>query len=722
MKYAPMAPVHSSVRRPPRANCCSLALDPAEPGLRVLAAPTEDPASVAASRKHQQSRRAILTRSGLLLGSRTVPLLAGSVHYWRLPREMWRLALTRVKELGLRLVDTYAPWSVHETHPGEFDFGQHDARLDLEAFLKLAEELELFSIIRPGPHINAELTHFGIPERIVWDTDCQARSASGTPVVLPVPPLAFPVPSYASRRFQEQASTWLRAVGTRIAPLCYPKGSVVLCQVDNEGAMYFRDGVYDQDYHPDAIRSYQRFLKRKYGSVEQLSQALGQITDTFEIDPPRKLEAEKSRDLTRHLDWAEAQEDLLARSFLRLKKVLIGAGVELPFSHNFPVGEAMTPLDPGRVAEVVDLVGLDYYHVATPMQCAEIARRTTNLAIRGSATNVPAFACELGAGFPPFFPPLTERDNAFTALTALAYGLRGFNLYMAVERDRWIGAPYDRRCRARPSASFWQKLTQALDRVDFHQLTRETPVHLLVPRGLRRLHRVQHAFGPLSAVAFQILGRGATDAGLEDEFDLGAPFALDTEAFLRWLEEDLERRRIPFAVVSGDLVDYSLEHASWTIVACAGGLETRIVRSVSRALQRGRAVTIGPHFPQRDETLIPREPPSALRHPFKGALPALVEMDTQRLSNLLDRATDVLNLPRFEASPEAIRITVHHSSGRPRVLFAINPTEEPLVARIGSLGASTLQDLLDESVFSASFGAFHVPVPARSARLFALQS
>ena len=56
--------------------------------------------------------------------------------------------------------------------------------------------------------------------------------------------------------------------------------------------------------------------------------------------------------------------------------------------------------------------------------------------VRASARGYAPFACELGAGFPPFFPPITEADSAFTALSALAYGLRGFNVYMAVERIR----------------------------------------------------------------------------------------------------------------------------------------------------------------------------------------------------------------------------------------------------------------------------------------------
>jgi beta-galactosidase len=656
------------------------------------------------------------------LAEGTVPLLAGSVHYFRIEPDAWRPALEALLELGLTVVDTYVAWSVHERGPGQFDFGESDPQLDLVRFLTLAQELGLYASVRPGPHINAELTYFGIPERVIWDPDCQARSAGGKPVVLPVPPLAFPVPSYASRAFLREASIWLTRVGELMAPLCYPHGPIVLCQVDNEGAMYFRDGVYDQDYHPDAIRGYHKFLKQKYQTPEQLSKALGYDVSSFELDPPRRFDASTARELTRHLDWAEAQEEVLCQGFKRLRAPLLEAGVNVPLSHNFPIGEQLTPLDPGRVQRVVDLVGLDYYHVATPEQRAEIARRTSELSVRSAAENVPAFACELGAGFPPFFPPLTETDNAFTALTALAYGLRGYNLYMAVERDRWIGAPFDRRGRRRPSAELWAKLGHALRRLEFANLVRHTPVHLVVPRSLRRTHRVLHAFGPLSAVMFQIVGHGAAEAQLEDELDLGAPFALDAERFWRWLEAEFERRRIPFAVVGGDLIESSLEQADWTIIACAGGLEREIAEAASRALKVGRAVTLGPHFPQRDEALVPREPPSALRHAFGRALPTFLGSDPDELSATIDRAVELLHLPALLASPTQLAVTLHHDrNGKPQVLFAINPTEFPVEAKVGALGASEAEDALDGSVFRANFDEFELPVPPRTVRLLALR-
>src|SRR5262249_35032018 len=172
-------------------------------------------------------------RGGIVIGEDVVPLYSGSVHYWRLEREVWKAALVETKKLGVRIIDTYIPWGVHETSPGEADFGQIDPRLDVTAFLRLAHELGLYAIVRPGPHINAELTFFGIPERIVWDPACQARSPQDNPVVLPMVPVAFPVPSYASEAFLSETEKWFGLVGPRLASLSYPDGPIVLCQIDN---------------------------------------------------------------------------------------------------------------------------------------------------------------------------------------------------------------------------------------------------------------------------------------------------------------------------------------------------------------------------------------------------------------------------------------------------------------------------------------------------------
>ncbi|MEM9693079.1 MAG: beta-galactosidase, partial [Myxococcota bacterium] len=422
-------------------------------------------------------RKARVTSFGLRLDDQEMPLHAGTIHYWHLDRAHWRSCLEAVRQVGFRLVDLYIPWGVHETAPGKLDLGQHNPRLDVAAFLAEVHRQGLCAVVRPGPHINAELTYFGLPERIVWDEACQARSPKGNPVVLPMVPTMFPVPSYASEAYLDEATRYYHLIGEVLAPLRYPDGPIVMVQVDNEGAMFFRDGPYDQDHHPDAIRKYRDFLRDRYGTIDTLRGLYPHLAEHgsdlrfTDIDPPAEFDVEQLAALPFHLDWAIFQEVLLADAIGRLGEALESAGLTgLVTTHNFPLAQERTPLNPARVGNFVDLVGYDYYGRATERDRATIARRTSELDVRSRALGFAPYACELGAGYPPFFPPLSERDSAFVVLTALAYGLRGFNVYMAVERDRWVGAPIDATGRLRPFADFWQRLLRALNDCEFHRL------------------------------------------------------------------------------------------------------------------------------------------------------------------------------------------------------------------------------------------------------------
>ena len=133
----------------------------------------------------------------------------------------------------------------------------------------------------------------------------------------------------------------------------------------------------------------------------------------------------------------------------------------------------------------------------------------------------------MGAGLPPFFFPIPDEvDNQFTVLTALAYGLRGFNIYMAVERDRWIGAPIDRAGARSPFAEFWQKLIAALEEVRFHELIATSAGahrHARLRSGVS--NRALHAFSPATPALFAVLGSGSHESCFEDDFGLGGAVA-----------------------------------------------------------------------------------------------------------------------------------------------------------------------------------------------------
>ena len=681
-----------------------------------------DASDAARSNVVETLARPKLTREGVRLGERLVPLLSGSVHYFRLEPDSWRACLEAMREMGCTIVDVYVPWSVHEAADGTLDFGQRDPRLDVVRFLRIAEELGLYALVRPGPHINGELSGFGLPERVLWDRDCQARSAAGEPVILPMPPQAFPVPSYASRKLLHEACEWLRHVATVLGPLAWPAGPIVLCQVDNEGALYFRDGVYEQDYHSDSLAAYRRFLEARYGSPARLGQAYAISADTFEIAPPKRFDASDFHGLSRQLDWAEYQETLIADAFMEFRAALSHAGLErVPTCHNLPMGEAGTPLDPTRLGKVVECLGMDYYHVAAEGSADAILKRTSEIVTRADAFDYPAFAIELAAGFPPFFPPLSEHDNRFAALSCLAAGIRGFNLYMAVERDRWIGSPIDRFGARRPVFDFWERLNDAVLRTELYGLSRAADVCIVVPRSLHRLERLLHAFGPISAAAFDIMGLSAYDSCLEQ-----GPFAsslFDAERFLKRLLEELTTRGIAYSVTGNDSVTSALDASRFGFVVSALGLESELWKILQNAAERGRELRFGPGLPTHSPNGL-----ESLSSVSAAAAPRLKAVSEQELGRELSALVDSHGAFRLDAGGGLRSSLFRDRAGQSRVLFVTNTTGAAKTARleISALASenrpiSEVVDALDGAAFRATFGALEVPLSPHSVRMLELK-
>ena len=655
-----------------------------------------------------------------------VPLWAGAMHYWRHAPEDWGACLDAMKAMGLRLVDTYVPWGVHETAQGVFDFGERFGRLDVARFISLCGEKGMHVIARPGPHINAELTYFGLPERVVWDRECQARTPRDNPVILPLVPVAFPVPSYASDTFFDETALWFEACGRVLSPLLHPHGPIVMLQVDNEGALYFRDGPYDQDYHPDAIRLFRTFLREKYSSVKTLRQIWNDESITFAtVTPPVKFDAKEANELARHLDWMEFHEHLLAEAMGRFNQSLENAGLTtVPTLHNFPLGEAATPLNASRMAEVVDLIGLDYYHPANLQHHMTILRRTGELATRCEGRQVPPFGAEVGAGFPPFFPPLDDKDSLYALMAAMAYGLRGFNLYMAVDRDRWVGAPIDVHGIPRRLADEYHALIEALDKVAFNTLHRATPVKLVVPRALRRLARATHAFGPVTPAAFHIAGAGPLESCLEDDFGLGEIAPIVGETFVRAFERALLARGVPFSYAGGESLEMSIVGAAWIVCTTAGGLKADFFTSLREAHERGILVTIGPRVPDRDGSMRLVAKPHDVRGLEVEAL-----HEPSRADALVARRIDELGLPAYPVDVPDVHVTVHDDEeGVPRVAFVMNPTPKPVVATVGLGRTRVLVDLLPRPRAvsriepHAGTGAFVIEVPPRTVRMFSIET
>ena len=87
-------------------------------------------------------------------------LTSGSIDYFRVPADCWRDRLLKAKGAGLNCVATRVAWNFHEPSEGQWDFSGDK---DVVAFVRMAKELGLYVILRPGPYIGADWDFGGLP-------------------------------------------------------------------------------------------------------------------------------------------------------------------------------------------------------------------------------------------------------------------------------------------------------------------------------------------------------------------------------------------------------------------------------------------------------------------------------------------------------------------------------------------------------------------------------
>lgn len=107
---------------------------------------------------------------GFIIKGNPAYVFSGDIDYWRVPKELWRDRLMRIKRSGYNCVTFYTYWNLMEPVHGQFHF---EDNLDVDAWLSLIEELGLYAIVRAGPYVCAEVDFGGNPP---WTVDIPSLS------------------------------------------------------------------------------------------------------------------------------------------------------------------------------------------------------------------------------------------------------------------------------------------------------------------------------------------------------------------------------------------------------------------------------------------------------------------------------------------------------------------------------------------------------------------
>ncbi|MDR1439466.1 MAG: beta-galactosidase [Clostridiales bacterium] len=150
---------------------------------------------------------------GIVVGGRAAVVLSGEFQYFRTDPGEWRDRLEKLRAMGLNAIGAYFPWNYHSDGPGHADFGS--PHRDVGRFLRLAGELGLWVVARPGPYVCNEWDLGGYPAWLMAEPSGDWRTGQ--------------------REHLRLCRQWLRAVHARLAPHQIGRGGpILLYQVENE--------------------------------------------------------------------------------------------------------------------------------------------------------------------------------------------------------------------------------------------------------------------------------------------------------------------------------------------------------------------------------------------------------------------------------------------------------------------------------------------------------
>jgi glycosyl hydrolase family 35/beta-galactosidase-like protein len=97
---------------------------------------------------------------GFSLDNSKLFIYSGEMHHYRVHPKLWKDRFIRMKRAFLNCTGAYFYWGAIEPREGEFNFNDY---CDLEQYFKIAAEVGLFTIPRPGGYICAETENGGHP-------------------------------------------------------------------------------------------------------------------------------------------------------------------------------------------------------------------------------------------------------------------------------------------------------------------------------------------------------------------------------------------------------------------------------------------------------------------------------------------------------------------------------------------------------------------------------
>ncbi len=577
-----------------------------------------------------------------------------------------------MRRLGLPMVATYLSWRRHEPQPGVFDFdGRTDPRLNVPKFLELCRYLGLYVHIKPGPWICAEEPAGGYPDWLIQIPGIQVLNANEQTVKGYTPPFQSPIPCLLHPEYLRRAERWLTAVDDVIRPYCYPRGPILLIQLDNEPSLTFHDGMFESDYNSAIVGEdgqFQHWLNRT-----------GRSPDSY--PPPRSFEVIRWNDLRRYFDWAEYKEWMLASHIEFLRSVHRKNGLShVLFTSNLNEHEQLsTPNQWVELQRSSGLTGYDYYFIPPFKE-----RDLINVALSANyslAVAPLAWAPEMMAGIwnspgvDEEHPGFELKDVEFFHFLGLAFGLKGLNFYMAVNRENWENAPIQENGEPGATYSGVLKILELRQKIpDFNTL--------------QPIREVAMLFDPM--IAREAYISSGKEVELEG-YQLGSAYRCFCDVYQKLVHLNYNPSLIDLRTNQQELTQYRV-----VFVPAAPYLSQEIEAQLVEAAQAGVKVVFPGSFPHLGSDFIPR---AVLSGESSSIIPmGKGEWRTLKSGTIQEFLGQIHLAPKVQTN-DADVLAIMHNNRQTSVIFVVNAGIRPIQASLTfrDLEVGNLQDVFSPS-------------------------
>ncbi|HLA41040.1 MAG TPA: beta-galactosidase, partial [Candidatus Glassbacteria bacterium] len=470
---------------------------------------------------------------------------------------------------------------------------------------------------------------------------------------------------------------------------------------------------YGLDYHPDALVHYRRRLNEQYLTIENLNRVYGTSYQDFSlVEPPRAFLAERLDNLVAYLDWTEFRQ-----WGERFAAETIGSILTSRKISGIPLFYRITGygLSVSRIPEKENNVRIEVRESAGSRSTYfEIRRYCRAVAGSGGPSYCPAFGGGVPANLSAGKVPAAE-DEELMALAAMMFGLKGWNLPLAVEGDWSTAAPVRRDARIREEYyDPWSRIYRLLREVRFGEFRRVTEIVMIASRTVENLLTASRQAKTAPGLLF--------DGSLFDEIvDFG--FQSGLQACLNWAEQAkgiMEEVGFDWDYgYTGPGVDMPA-NCRVLLLPSLDFFYPEDLDSLQAFTARGGALIFGPGVPRLDSrmrsnrgvsdffsTAVEYNKIAESERTFAGKL---IRLESPlNLGDLL-KSLEV-SLPFTRANP-VFDLTLHASADGRRLLFAANKEATPQRTDIFFQGRLRFRDLLSGGNFSGE-GKFRIELPPK---------